>query len=65
MRISNGMRCVEDATIKVAQWSLRKGIVTAAMLVLVPASIVAGAVVGAADTSVLTTRMAIKVVKEV
>lgn len=56
MRISNGIRKLEDSTIKAvdaikpkASWMLRKTVMTTTIVVMLPIGIVAGAVAGAAS----------------
>lgn len=76
MRISNGIRKVEDSSIKAinaikpkASWTLRKTAMTTIAVVMLPVGVVAGAVAGAASGAVeLGSRMtaaSIKAIKEV
>lgn len=72
MRISNGIRKLEDGSIKAigtikpaASWLLRKTVMTTIAIVLVPTAVVSNAVVAALDTGARTGAVAINAIKEV
>lgn len=72
MRISNGIRKVEDGTIKAinaikpkASWMLRKTSMTAFSICVIPVAIVANMTLAATDTLLLGSAAAVKAIKEV
>lgn len=72
MRISNGIRKVEDGTINVfntlkpkASWILRKTSMTAFSVCVIPVAVVANMTLAATDTLLLGSAAAVKAIKEV
>lgn len=72
MRISNGVRRIEDGSIKAfsivkpkTAWILRKTAMTATVVFFVPVGAIAGAVVGAVDNGVRLGIEGVRAIKEV
>lgn len=72
MRISNGVRRIEDGSIKTmavikpkASWMLRKTAMTATVVFFVPVGAIAGAIVGAVDNGVRLGIEGVRAIKEV
>lgn len=72
MRISNGIRTIEDSSIKAinaikpkASWLLRKTAMTAFSVCVIPVAVVANMTLAATDTLLLGSAAAVKAIKEV
>lgn len=72
MRISNGIRKLEDSSIKAinaikpkASWLLRKTAMTAFSVCVIPVAVVTNMTLAATDTLLLGSAAAVKAIKEV